>query len=197
MVPGGSKAKLLSLVNHSTKKINHSSLSRHYEFLLKVQIYSKIIFKQNKYTYTAHQYWEKEYKIFHTCCLYLRLAAIMLLIFCISAFVWHKRMTKIQLVTIHSWNRKKKTFHLLNARILCVIWPAAMMEPQMVWMVELATKPSAEVNAVCLDVNWHRRCLLSRNSWNLQAKVFKYIVFERLQIRSLFCDMIFQARKLR
>ena len=153
MVPGGSKAKLLSLVNHSTKKINHSSLSRHYEFLL--------------------------------------------LIFCFSAFVWHKRMTKIQLVTIHSWNRKKKTFHLLNARILCVIWPAAMMEPQMVWMVELATKPGAEVNAVCLDVNWHRRCLLSRNSWNLQAKVFKYIVFERLQIRSLFCDMIFQARKLR
>ena len=36
---------------------------------------------QNKYTYTAHQYWGKVSKIFHTFCLYLRLPAIMNLIF--------------------------------------------------------------------------------------------------------------------
>ena len=44
-------------------------------------MYSKIIFLQNQYTYTAHQYWKKVSKIFHTFCLYLRLPAIMNLIF--------------------------------------------------------------------------------------------------------------------
>ena len=52
-----------------------------YKFLLQVYIYSKIIFYQNRYTYTAHQYWEKASKMFHTFCLYLRLPAIMDLIF--------------------------------------------------------------------------------------------------------------------
>ena len=32
-------------------------------------ICSKIIFLQNKYTYTAHQYWGKVSTIFHTFCL--------------------------------------------------------------------------------------------------------------------------------
>ena len=41
----------------------------------------KIIFLQNKYIYTAHQYWGKISKIFHTLCLYLRQPAIMNLIF--------------------------------------------------------------------------------------------------------------------
>ena len=45
-------------------------------------MYSKIIILQNKYTYTAHQYWGKVSQIFHTFCLYLRLPAIMDLIFC-------------------------------------------------------------------------------------------------------------------
>ena len=50
--------------------------------LLSVHIYSKIIFLLNKYTYTAHQYWGKVSKIFYTFPLYLRLPAIMNLIFC-------------------------------------------------------------------------------------------------------------------
>ena len=50
---------------------------------IKAKMYnsSKIIFSQNKYTYTAPQYWEKVSQIFHTFCLYLRLPAIMNLIF--------------------------------------------------------------------------------------------------------------------
>ena len=43
--------------------------------------HSKITFLQNKYTYTAHQYWGKVSKILHTFCLYLRLPAIVNLIF--------------------------------------------------------------------------------------------------------------------
>ena len=31
---------------------------------------------------------------------------------------------------------------------LLVIWQAEMIQPQMVWMVELATKPGANLNAV-------------------------------------------------
>ena len=49
---------------------------------------------------------------------------------------------------------------------------------------------------LCSDGNQHRRYLLPRNSSHFQAKIFKYIVFVRLQIRSTFCAMIFQARKL-
>ena len=41
----------------------------------------KFTFQQRKYTYTAYQYWRKVSKIFHTFCLYLRLSAIMNLIF--------------------------------------------------------------------------------------------------------------------
>ena len=49
---------------------------------------------------------------------------------------------------------------------------------------------------LCSDRNQHRRYLLPRNSSHFQAKIFKYIVFVRSQIRSTFCAMIFQARKL-
>ena len=51
------------------------------EFVLKLHIYSKIIFLQNKYTYNAYQYWEKVSKKFHIFCLYLWLSTIMNLIF--------------------------------------------------------------------------------------------------------------------
>ena len=50
---------------------------------------------------------------------------------------------------------------------------------------------------LCSDGNQHRRCLLPRNSGDLQAMIFSYIVFVCLQTRSKFCAMIFQARKLR
>ena len=45
-------------------------------------ISSKIIFLQNKCTYTAYQYWGKASKIFHTFCVYLWLPSIMNLISC-------------------------------------------------------------------------------------------------------------------
>ena len=50
---------------------------------------------------------------------------------------------------------------------------------------------------LCSDGNQHRRCLLPRNSGDLQAMIFSYTVFVCLQTRSTFCAMIFQARKLR
>ena len=57
-----------------------------------------------------------------------------------------ERMTD-RLVTI-LLNQQKKKFQFLMAGILWVIWPAAMMQLQMVWMIELVTKPGANVNAV-------------------------------------------------
>ena len=50
---------------------------QHYKFVLKLHINSKISFTPNKYTYTAHQYWEKVSKTFQDFCLFLRLSAIM------------------------------------------------------------------------------------------------------------------------
>ena len=54
---------------------------QHYEFVLKLCISSRISFSPNKYTYTAHKYWEKVSKTFHDVCMYLRLSGIMNLIF--------------------------------------------------------------------------------------------------------------------
>ena len=43
---------------------------------------------------------------------------------------------------------KNQKFQYLMAGNLLVIWQAEMIQPQMVWMVELATKPGANLNAV-------------------------------------------------
>ena len=51
--------------------------------VISTHIYSKIISLQNKYTYTARQYRGKVSKILLTFCQYLRVPAIMNLIFCI------------------------------------------------------------------------------------------------------------------
>ena len=89
------------------------------------------------------------------------------------------RLWEIWLVTIHSWTDKIKHFSFSCGTNS---------------VSDLASSNDIATNGVngrfgyktwckcecCALVDTNRRCLLPRNSWDLQAQIFKYIVFERL-----------------
>ena len=93
-----------------------------------------------------------------------------------------ERMTdfeKFLLVTIHSWTNKIKSSSFLCGR---------NSVSDLASSNDVATKGVSDrfgyktwcICECCASMDTNRRCLLPRNSWDLQSKNYKYIVFERL-----------------
>ena len=124
------------------------------EFVLKLHIYSKIIFLQNKYTYTTHQYWEKVSKIFHTFFQYLRLSTIMNLVFCnarLGSFMTSCR-DKLYHHTI-----KTKILIILFGKMYYFVWHLVRNQKNdwlwKTWLVTTSLKPKKSKFPVACDRN--------------------------------------------